>query len=399
VNILVINCGSSSVKYQLFDLDDGSVLTAGTVERIGEARSRLRHRWRDGDGMQEAEYSEAIGDHQQAFEAIGTAMRDNGGLADIARLDGIGHRVVHGGEEFTAPTRIDAAVVERIRALSPLAPLHNPANLTGIEVCLRQFPDMPQVAVFDTAFHQSMPAQAYRYALPEAWYREHRVRRYGFHGTSHQYVAEQAADFLQRPLNDLNLITLHLGNGASAAAVQQGRCIDTSMGLTPLEGLVMGTRCGDIDPAIPFYICAATGAAPPEVETHLNQNSGLKGVCGANDMREVQQRAESGDAAAQLAIDLYCYRIKKYIGAYMAVLGQLDALVFTAGIGENSPWVRAAACAGLERLGIAVDTAKNHAPRHGTAAIERADAPVRVLVIPTNEEIEIAQLTRNCLTG
>ena len=349
--------------------------------------------------MQELERGAAIADHQQAFEAIGAAMRDSGSLADVARLDGIGHRVVHGGEDFTAPTRIDGAVVERIRALSPLAPLHNPANLAGIEVCLRQFPDVPQVAVFDTAFHQTMPAHAYRYALPAHWYREHRVRRYGFHGTSHQYVAERAAEFLQRPLDELNLITLHLGNGASAAAIQQGRCIDTSMGLTPLEGLVMGTRCGDIDPAIPFYIAAETGAAPAELEAQLNQNSGLKGVCGANDMREVQRRATAGDAEAQLVIDLYCYRIKKYIGAYTAALGRVDALVFTAGIGENSPLVRASACAGLEGLGIAVDTAKNHAPRHGAAAIERADAPVRVLVIPTNEEIEIAQLARDCIAG
>ena len=393
MNILVINSGSSSVKYQLFDMQQSRVLTSGLVERIGEAESRLVHRWlQDGD-MQELVRSETIADHQHAFEAIGAAMRDSGSLADVARLDGIGHRVVHGGEEFTQPTPIDAAVVERIRALGPLAPLHNPANLTGIEVCLRLFPDLPQVAVFDTAFHQTMPAHAYRYALPEAWYSDYRVRRYGFHGTSHHYVARQAAAFLQQPLTALNLITLHLGNGASAAAIRQGACVDTSMGLTPLEGLMMGTRCGDIDPAIPFYIGTATDATPAELEAALNRDSGVKGICGDNDMRAVQQRAGAGDARARLAIDMYCYRIRKYIGAYCAVLGHVDALVFTAGIGENSALVRETACRGLEILGIALDPDKNHAPRSAGAAIERAGAAVRVLVIPTNEEIEIARQT------
>jgi acetate kinase len=289
-------------------------------------------------------------------------------------------------------------VVERIRALGPLAPLHNPANLTGIEVCLRLFPDLPQVAVFDTAFHQTMPEHAYRYALPEAWYSEYRVRRYGFHGTSHQYVARQAAAFLHRPLASLNLITLHLGNGASAAAIRQGACVDTSMGLTPLEGLMMGTRCGDIDPAIPFYIGAATDATPAELEAALNRDSGIKGICGDNDMRAVQQRAGAGDARARLAIDMYCYRIRKYIGAYCAVLGHVDALVFTAGIGENSALIRETVCSGLERLGIALDPDKNHAARSATAAVERAGAAVSVLVVPTNEEIEIARQTLGCIS-
>ena len=249
------------------------------------------------------------------------------------------------------------------------------------------------MAVFDTAFHQTMPEHAYRYALPEAWYSEYRVRRYGFHGTSHQYVARQAAAFLHRPLASLNLITLHLGNGASAAAIRKGACVDTSMGLTPLEGLMMGTRCGDIAPAIPFYIGTATDATPAELEAALNRDSGVKGICGDNDMRAVQQRAGAGDARARLAIDMYCYRIRKYIGAYCAVLGHVDALVFTAGIGENSALVRETACRGLEILGIALDPDKNHAPRSAGAAIERAGAAVRVLVIPTNEEIEIARQT------
>ena len=397
MNVLVINSGSSSVKYQLFELPGGRVLTSGLVERIGEPRSRLLHRRRQGAELQEAEQGAAIADHQQAFEAIGVALRDSGGLEALGGLDAIGHRVVHGGEEFTRPTPIDAEVVERIRALIPLAPLHNPANLTGIEVCLRLFPQLPQVAVFDTAFHQSMPAHAYRYALPEGWYREQRVRRYGFHGTSHQYVAEQAASHLDRPLASLNLITLHLGNGASAAAIRGGRCVDTSMGLTPLEGLIMGTRCGDIDPAIPFYSGEITGATPAELEQQLNRDSGLKGICGANDMREIQQRAAAGDAAAQLAIDMYCYRIRKYIGAYLAVLGHADAVVFTAGIGENSAPIRARVCSGLEPLGIAVDTAGNESGGDGPFEIQADTARVRVMVVPTNEEIEIAQQTLACI--
>lgn len=397
MNILVINSGSSSVKYQLFDLQDGRVVMSGLVERIGEAESRLRHRWRHGGEARELVRDAAVADHQHAFEAIGAAMRDSGSLVDVARLDGIGHRVVHGGEEFTQPTLIDADVVARIRALGPLAPLHNPANLSGIEVCLRLFPELPQVAVFDTAFHQTMPAHAYRYALPEAWYREQRVRRYGFHGTSHQYVARAAAAFLQQPLASLNLITLHLGNGASAAALQRGACIDTSMGLTPLEGLIMGTRCGDIDPAIPFYISAATGATCAELDLKLNRDSGLKGICGFNDMREIQQRAEAGDAKARLAIDMYCYRIRKYIGAYVAVLGRVDALVFTGGIGENSALIRAQACTGLEQLGIIIDANRNETRCDGPFAIQSDAGRVRVLVVPTNEELEIAQQTLECI--
>jgi acetate kinase len=397
MRILVINSGSSSVKYQLLDMNQGSVLTSGVLERIGEAESRLVHRWQQGGEEKELRREEHVANHQRAFECIGAALKDSGTLTESAQLDGIGHRVVHGGEDFTAPTLIDAAVVERVRALSPLAPLHNPANLTGIEVCLRLYPDLPQVAVFDTAFHQTMPEHAYRYALPESWYREHHVRRYGFHGTSHRHVACQAATFLQRPLTSLNLITLHLGNGASAAAIRQGRCIDTSMGLTPLEGLIMGTRCGDIDPAIPFHLGKATGASAGELEAQLNSDSGLKGICGVNDMREIEQRAESGDARARLAIDMYGYRIRKYIGAYVAVLGQVDALVFTAGIGENSALVRETACLDLERLGIVIDADRNRAGREEAVAIERAGSPVKLLVIPTNEEIEIARQTLDCI--
>jgi acetate kinase len=288
-------------------------------------------------------------------------------------------------------------VVEALRAISALAPLHNPPNLTGIEVCLAQFPQVPQVAVFDTAFHQTLPAQAFRYAVPDAWYQGHRVRRYGFHGTSHAYVARQAATYLQQSPSSLGLITLHLGNGASAAAIEAGRCVDTSMGFTPLEGLMMGTRSGDIDPAILIYLNRETGIDLEDLDYQLNQESGLKGICGVNDMREAQRLAASGDERARLAIDMYCYRIRKYIGAYYAVLGHLDALVFTAGIGENSPQVRKQSCAGLERFGIRIDAVRNAQAGAGVFEIQAEDAPVRVLVVPTNEGLEIAHQTQACL--
>ena len=318
-------------------------------------------------------------------------------MEELAELSGIGHRVVHGGETFQTPTLIDNNIVATLRDLCALAPLHNPANLTGIEVCLALFPQVPQVAVFDTAFHQSMPACAYRYAIPEPWHSEHGVRRYGFHGTSHAYVAQQAAEYLHQSLASLNLITLHLGNGASAAAIRAGQCVDTSMGFTPLEGLIMGTRCGDIDPAILFYISKQTGTGMDQLESALNKESGLKGICGVNDMREIQRLAESSDAAAQLAIEMYCYRIKKYIGAYYAVLGRVDALVFTAGIGENSPSIRQRACAGLDGLGIIVDNNKNDRHDASIFEIQSNAAAVKVLVIPTNEEMEIAQQTAACI--
>jgi acetate kinase len=399
MNILVINSGSSSVKYQVVDMSTEISLVNGAVERIGEVEGQLVHRWREPGGeWQKVRRSIGAADHREAFRLIGSAMQESGVLQTIG-LQGIGHRVVHGGEEFRLPALIDPEVVAAIRAMSALAPLHNPPNLAGIEICLEQFPKLPQVAVFDTAFHQSMPAYAYRYALPEHWYSEHRVRRYGFHGTSHQYVAEQTAAYLGQPLDALNLITLHLGNGASAAAIRSGRCVDTSMGLTPLEGLMMGTRCGDIDPAILFYMAGQSGIDLGGLDVALNRESGLKGVCGVNDMRAARELAESGDTRAQLAIAMYCYRIRKYIGAYFAVLGRLDALVFTAGIGENSPGIREEVCSGLEALGIVLDSDRNRDAGDGIFEIQRSDALVRVLVVPTNEEIEIARETAGCITA
>lgn len=398
MKILVINCGSSSIKYQLFAMP--SPQAVGLCERIGETGARLKQDWQGRAGRRE-QIDRAIlaADHREAFAHILTALEETGLVARERDLGAIGHRVVHGGEDFSAPTLIDAGVVERIRSLIPLAPLHNPANLTGIQVCLEAFPQVPQVAVFDTAFHQSMPPQAYRYALPSHWYRDYGVRRYGFHGTSHAFVAQRAADSLGRPLDELDLISLHLGNGVSAAAIKGGRCVDTSMGLTPLEGLVMGTRCGDIDPAIIFYLQQRTGMSGHEVEVQLNTLSGLKGLCGINDMREILGRAQGGDQPAELAVSLFCYRIRKYIGAYAAVLGRLEALIFTAGIGEHSPEIRRRVCADLDLLGIDLNEELNARPGEGVRELQSATSRVRVLVVPTNEELAIAQQTLRLVEG
>jgi acetate kinase len=398
MKILVINSGSSSIKYRLFDMTDKIVLASGVMEQIGEAQSRLTHHTRNSKGeMEEIVYSDPVADHQAGFQLIGAVLGESGALKDTRELSGIGHRVVHGGEEFKEPTLIDKKVIDAVRRLIPLAPLHNPANLLGIEVAMQSAPQIPQVAVFDTAFHQSIPVHAFHYAIPKDLYEAHHVRRYGFHGTSHDYVAKQAAMLMDRPLNELNLITLHLGNGASAAAVKGGKSIDTSMGMTPLEGLIMGTRCGDIDPAIIFYLKRKTGLKRDEVESILNQDSGLKGICGVNDMRQIEELARSGNSQAQLAIEMVCYRIKKYIGAYYAILGRLDALVFTAGIGEKSPLIRAGACQGLSHLGIEIDPEKNNRKSKKAFEIQTRSSTVKVLVIPTNEELEIAEQTVVCI--
>ncbi len=400
MKVLVINSGSSSIKYQLFDMAAEEVLAAGAIERIGESQAVHRHRRINSAGEADETHNEQpVATHSEGLMRIGQVLRDTGAVENLSELSAIGHRVVHGGEYFRQPTRIDAQALERIRAMIPLAPLHNPANVMGIEVALQHAPDIPQVAVFDTAFHQSIPAHAWHYAIPERLYAEQRVRRYGFHGTSHHYVAKQAARQLGQPLSSLNLITLHLGNGASAAAIRQGQSVDTSMGMTPLEGLIMGTRCGDIDPAIHFYLARQAGLSYEEVESVFNKDSGMKGICGANDMREVHRLADGGDDRARLALDMYCYRIKKYIGAYYAVLGQVDALVFTGGIGENDAWVRQEVCRGLQALGIDVDTEKNAGGGTGAFAIHRDGGQVSVLVVATNEELEIAVQSVECIGG
>jgi acetate kinase len=376
------------------------VLASGVLEQIGEAESRLIHHTRNRKGkIKKIIKTGAVADHQKGFQMIGTALRESGAVQDTGELSGIGHRVVHGGEQFKQPTLINKKVIDTIRRLIPLAPLHNPANLLGIEVAMQSAPEVPQVAVFDTAFHQSIPAHAFRYAIPQDLYEAHHVRRYGFHGTSHYYVAKQAARLMGRPLKTLNLITLHLGNGASATAIRGGKSIDTSMGMTPLEGLIMGTRSGNIDPAIIFYLGRQTGLGRDAMESILNKDSGLKGICGVNDMREIEVLAGAGNSRAGLAIEMVCYRIKKYIGAYTAVLGRLDALVFTAGIGENSALIRARSCRGLSHLGIKVDSKKNRRKSKDAFEIHTRDSTVKILVIPTNEELEIAEQTVACMKG
>ncbi|MCW8889912.1 MAG: acetate kinase [Sedimenticola sp.] len=388
---MVINAGSSSVKYQLFDMGNESVLASGEVERIGTENSGHRYGWLMPSGEWQSRHTtQAITDHHQALEQVMTQLTGCGILRDMDSLTAIGHRVVHGGETFTSPVVIDEDVIAAIREMIPLAPLHNPANLEGIQVTRQLCQTVPQVAVFDTAFHQTMPAQAYHYALPSEYYQQHKVRRYGFHGTSHHYVAKQAAAFLGKDLDKLNLITLHLGNGCSATAIQAGHSIDTSMGMTPLEGLVMGTRCGDIDPALHFYLMREMNLSAEQLEQTLNKSSGLKGLCGSSDMREVKAAAESGHTAALLARQLFAYRIKKYIGSYLAVLGHVDAIIFTGGIGEHDTPLREQICEGLSGLGIQIDSCPNSS--EGTIQpLHTAQSKIKILVIPTNEELEIAR--------
>ncbi len=398
MKILVINSGSSSIKFRLVDAQTFYPIVNGILECIGTQRSKISCSIYNEKGIHKKhEEFLLINSHGEGVKFLVDYLHNRGFIGVFGDLAAIGHRVVHGGEWFKKSVLITESVIGRIRKTIPLAPIHNPANLIGIDICRDTFPSTPQVAVFDTAFHQSMPAKAYRYPLPESLYSEHRVRRYGFHGTSHQYVANRAAEFLGKPLSQLNLITLHLGNGASATAIQRGRAIDTSMGLTPLEGLMMGTRCGDIDPAIIFYLARVSGLAIDKIETLLNQKSGLFGVCGSNDMREIQQRFKQGDEQAKLAIEIYCYRIKKYIGAYLAILGRLDVLVFTAGVGENSPEVRLQVCQGLEHLGICIVPEKNKAKINSATEIQNDAGAVKIMVIPTDEETEIAQQTQACI--
>lgn len=365
--VLVLNSGSSSVKYQL--LSGGERLASGTVERIGEASS-------------------PVPDHEAALKVVAAELTARGLGLDSAELTAIGHRVVHGGKTFTEPTLITDEVIRKIEELIPLAPLHNPANLTGIEGARRLRPDLPQVAVFDTAFHSTISPAAATYAIDREVAERLSIRRYGFHGTSHAYVSREAARAVGRPLG--NVIVLHLGNGASASAVSAGRCMDTSMGMTPLEGLVMGTRSGDLDPAIVLYLGRTGGMSLEEIDTLLNRRGGMLGLCGDNDMRAVQERLAAGDPDAELAFSVYCHRLRKYVGAYYAVLGTVDVIAFTGGVGENSPLVRETALAGLEALGIAVDPVRN---RRGDRLISPDGAAVKVAVIPTDEELEIARQT------
>jgi acetate kinase len=394
----VINSGSSSIKYQLFDLADPAapvVWAAGLVEAIGEPGSRLTHRTRIGRGA-DADFAEhavevPIGDHAEGFAAITAAFEQTGPIDVLGEIVAFGHRVVHGGSLFAAPAIVDDDVLAAIADCIPLAPLHNPANLAGIIGAMAANPGVPNVAVFDTAFHQSMPPAAYTYAIDVEVAREHRIRKYGFHGTSHAYVSRVAVQYLGLDPTVARVITLHLGNGASTCAVAGGRSIDTSMGMTPLAGLVMGTRSGDIDPAIPVHLQRTAGMSADEVDDLLNKRSGLKGLCGANDLREIQARAADGDSSARLALDVYARRIRSYLASHMMDLGGADVIVFTAGVGENDARLRAQVCQDLAWLGVALDPSANTADSRGVRVISQRRAPVTVMVVPTNEELEIAQ--------
>jgi acetate kinase len=387
--VLVINSGSSSFKYQLIDMETERPLASGLVERIGERSGHTTHEGPNG----KSERTLKIPDHTAGFRAMLDAFEADGPSLEEFPPVAVGHRVVHGGKRFFEPTVVTPLVEINIEDLADLAPLHNPANLEGIRAAEKAFPDVPHVAIFDTAFHQTLPPEAYTYAIDAELAKKHRVRRYGFHGTSHKYVSEKVAEFLGTPLGELKQIVLHLGNGASACAIDGGRSVDTSMGMTPLEGLVMGTRSGDVDPAVLIHLARRAHLDTGALDELLNRKSGLLGLSGHGDMRDVQKAADDGDQDARLALDTYLHRLKHYIGAYIAVLGGLDVLTFTAGVGENASAVRAGAVAGLEALGIRLDESRNAQRGSGVRVVSTDDSPVTVLVVPTNEELEIARQT------
>lgn len=395
MKILVLNCGSSSLKYQLININDESVLAKGVVERIGIEDSFLEHQLTGEEIVIKAE----IPDHNVAIEMVIDVLlkQEYAVLQSMDEINAVGHRVVHGGEKFASSTLITEEVIKQIEEVSDLAPLHNPHNLSGIKVCAELMPGTPQVAVFDTAFHQTMPRKAYMYALPYQYYQNYGIRRYGFHGTSHKYVAQRAAVMLGRPIDELKIITCHLGNGASIAAVKNGQSIDTSMGLTPLEGLVMGTRCGDIDPAIIPFLMDKEELTIQEIDNIINKQSGLYGVSGiSNDSRDIDSAAGKGNEKAQTALEIFDYRVAKYIGAYMVAMGGVDAIVFTAGIGENQSSTRKVILEYLSFLNIELDQAANQV-RKQEIDITTPDSKIKVLVIPTNEELMIARDTKEVI--
>lgn len=391
MNILVINAGSSSLKYQFINIDTQAVLAKGLCERIGIDGSKLTQK---APGKDEFVRQEHMGDHSDAIKMVIEALTDSehGVISDMSQIDAVGHRVVHGGEIFSRSVVIDDKVMEAIRECVPLAPLHNPANIIGIEACQKAMPGTPQVAVFDTAFHQQMPAEAYMYALPYEMYSKYKIRRYGFHGTSHKYVSQRAAEILGKPLSELKLITMHLGNGSSVSAVMHGHSVDTSMGFTPLAGVAMGTRCGDIDPAIVTYLMEKGGYNAEQVDELMNKESGVFGISGiSSDFRDLESAMNTNERA-KLALDMFAYDVKKLVGAYAAVMGGADALIFTAGIGENTRIIREQIADGLEFMGVKIDKQANDC-RGVERDISAPDARVKTLVIPTNEELMIAKDT------
>lgn len=387
MRVLVINSGSSSLKFKLFSMQDQSCLSWGLIEKIAEEESYITF------SLQEHTLYKTIHikDHAEALYVLFDLLFDSGIIVRLDELGAVAHRVVHGGEFYSKATLVDEQVIRRLQSLIPLAPLHNPANIAGIKAVMEQSKTLVQVAVFDTAFHQSMPDKAYRYALPKQLYEEDRIRRYGFHGSSHAYILKATAKHLKKEVTDLNIISLHLGNGASACAIKNGKSVDTSMGMTPLEGLVMGSRSGDIDPSIIFYLHEHKGYSLEKIDHILNHESGLTGLCGENDMRIIVQKAQT-DEDYRLALDIFVYRIKKYIGAYIAILGKVDAIVFTGGIGEHASYIREKVCLGLEGLGIVIDPDIKE-----KVEIQGAASKVKICVIPSDEELEIALQTKDLL--
>lgn len=389
MKVLVINCGSSSIKYQLYDADNERVLAKGTVSRIGEARSNIKHEARGNSIQNEI----PVSSHRDGFELLIQYLLDknHGVIKDLSEVSAVGHRTVHGGDTFIQSTVITGDVIQKMEACIPLAPLHNPANLVGIREAMRILPGVPHVAVFDTAFHQTMPPRAYLYALPYEYFETHKIRRYGFHGTSCRYVCQRTADYLKQPLEKLKMVICHLGNGVTVSAVSGGKSVDTSLGFTPIPGVMMGTRSGDIDPGLIFYLNRQLGFDLDRIDNMLNRESGLLGVSGvSNDMRLIIENAGRGNTRCSLAMEMFAYQVKKYIGAYAAAMEGIDALVFTAGIGENSPVTRTMICEGLAFLGIKLDEAVNTANIGTEQTLSKPGSRVNVLVIPTNEERMIA---------
>lgn len=392
--ILLLNCGSSSIKYQMIDADTEAVAAVGLVQKIGDPGNGLIDHETNG---QEFHGEQHFADHTEAIAAVIDMFNQHGPAIDEAIA--VGHRTVHGGQEFNRTTVITAQVIERLVALSGLAPLHNPPGIAGISAAMELLPQVPHVAVFDTAFFSDLPAEAYTYAIDRELAAEHSIRKYGFHGTSHQYVSQQAAEFLGRPIEDIKQIVLHLGNGASISAIDGGRAIDTSMGLTPLQGLVMGTRSGDVDPGLHAYLSRETGMTIDEIDTLLNKKSGMLGLTGKTDMRDVSAAIAAGDADAKLGLDVYVHRLVSYIGSYIALLGGVDAITFTAGVGENHSPIREMVVQRLTWLGIELDTEENNQRRKVARAISTPDSKVSVLVIPTNEELAMARETLKAINA
>ncbi len=393
MKILVLNSGSSSIKFKFFD--DKVVKASGLVEKIGEEKSKVILKNALNDEKFEREL--AIKNHEHGLQIVNELFKESGILEDLNALDGCGHRIVHGGRNLSEHCLVDDYVLKEIDRVSIFAPLHNPAHLAGIKTMMKAAPNVKNTVIFDTAFHRTMPDFAYMYALPYDFYDKHNIRRYGFHGTSHAFVSARAAKLLGKDKEDLNAISAHLGNGASVCAIEGGKSVDTSMGFTPLEGLVMGTRCGDLDPAILPFISNLKGLTIEEIDTLLNKKSGLYGICGSNDFRDIGVKIEQGDDKARLAFDMFCYRLLKYIGAYFTVLPRTDAIIFTGGIGENAALVRQKVCEKLSHLGIELDTELNNKKTSCERVISTANSKVKIFIIPTDEELEIARVTEELI--